>query len=104
MIFTEDRNTTINISHKSCSIEYYKDAKVIYIRFKSAKEVDLFKDMMTTRYSDVFDIEIVYHTAIVKLRDTVTIPDLTILDKQSYISISLNYTCYLTRYNYSHFS
>lgn len=93
MILTEDRNTTINFSHKSCSIEYYKDAKVIYIRFKSAKEVDLFKDMMTTRYADVFDIEIVYNTAIVKLRDTVTITNITILDKQSYISISLNYTC-----------
>ena len=93
MILTEDRNTTINFSHKSCNIEYYKDAKVIYIRFKSAKEVDLFKDMMTTRYADVFDIEIVYHTAIVKLRDTVTITNITILDKQSYISISLNYTC-----------
>lgn len=93
MILTEDRNTTINFSHKSCNIEYYKDSKVIYIRFKSAKEVDLFKNMMTTRYADVFDIEIVYHTAIVKFRDTVTITNITILDKQSYISISLNYTC-----------
>lgn len=95
MMLTEDRNTTISFSHKSCSIEYYENAKVIYIRFKSAKEVDLFKDMMTTRYVDVFDIEIVYHTAIVKLRDTVTITNITILDKQSYISISLNYTCCL---------
>lgn len=93
MILTEDRNTTINFSHKSCNIEYYKDAKVIYIRFKSAEEVDLFKNMMTTRYSDVFDIEIVHHTAIAKLRDTVTITNITILDKQSYISISLKYTC-----------
>lgn len=96
MILTEDRNTTISFSHKSCSIEYYEEAKVIYIRFKSAEEIDLFKDMMTTRYADVFEIEIVYHTAIVKLRDTVTITNLTILDKQSYISISLNYTCCLT--------
>lgn len=98
MILTEYRNTTINFSHKSCNIEYYKDAKVIYIRFKSAEEVDLFKDMMTTRYADVFDIEIVYRTAIVKLRDTVTSPNIIILDKQSYISISLKYTCcYLKR-------
>ena len=40
MIVTEDRNTTINFSNKSCSIEYYEDAKVIYIRFKSAEEID----------------------------------------------------------------
>lgn len=95
MILTEDINTAINFSHKSCSIEYYKDAKVIYIRFKSAEEIDLFKDIMTTRYADVFEIEIVYHTAIVKLRDTATITNITILDKQSYILISLNYTCCL---------
>lgn len=95
MILSEDRNTTINFFHKSCSIEYYEEAKVIYIRFKSAEEIDLFKDMMTTRYADVFEIEIVYHTAIVKLRDTVTITNVIILNKQSYISISLNYTCCL---------
>ena len=104
MIFTEDRNTTINFSHKSCSIEYYEDAKVIYIRFKSAEEIDLFKDMMTTRYADIFEVEIVYHTAIVKFSDTVTVTNLTIIDKKSYISISLNYTCYLTRLNYSYLS
>ena len=94
MIFTEDRNTTINFHHKSCSIEYYKDTKVIYVRFKSAKEVNLFKHIMTTKYADVFEIDIAYHTAIVKFSDTTTITSLTILDNQSYLSISLNYTCY----------
>jgi hypothetical protein len=104
MVFTEDRNTTINFSHKSCSIEYYEDAKVIYIRFKSDREIDLFKDMITTRYADVFEIEVVYHTAIVKFSDTVTITNITIVNKQPYISISLNYTCFLTRLNYSYLS
>lgn len=96
MILIEDRDTTINFFHKSCSIEYYKDAKVIYIRFKSAEEIDLFKDMMTTRYADVFEIEIVYRTVMVKFRDTVTITNLTVLARQTYISISLNYSCCLT--------
>lgn len=95
MILTEDRNTTINFHHKSCSIEYYKDTKVIYVRFKSAKEVYLFKHIMTTKYADIFEIEINYHTAIVKLRDTTTITNLAILDNKSYLSISLNYTYYL---------
>lgn len=98
MMFNEKRTAIINFSHKFESVEYTNSTKVIDIKFNTTEEVNLFNDIITECYANIFKIYIIDKTVILKPNEGVNINDISVnsipIDNQIHLSISLSYKCF----------
>lgn len=92
MIFTEETKSTIKFGSKFVSADYFNISKVIVVVFKYAKEAQLFKNAIINKYIAMFEVEKTDYAVMLKVRDGVTVTDITIDDKLSCLSIQLSYT------------
>lgn len=93
MRVAEVRNSTIKFSSEFTHVDYFDDNKVIIVGFKSSREARLFKNTIVNKYIRMFEVERSIHAVMLKVRDGVTITNVTRDDSLSWFSISLSYAC-----------
>ena len=94
MIFTEERSATIKFGSKFKSVEYFKDTKVIDVKFYSSEEAASFKHVIMFDYKDIFKLDTAGSAIIVKASEGSSITNVTTDNNLSCLSISLTYTCF----------
>ena len=93
MRVAEVRNSTIKFSSEFTHVDYLGDNKVIIVGFKSTREARLFKNTIVNKYISMFEVERSIHAVMIKVRDGVTITNVTTDDALTWLSISLSYVC-----------
>lgn len=94
MILTEERAFTIQFRSKFKSVEYFKNTKVIDVKFYSSEEAASFKHVIMFDYKDIFKLDTAGSAIIVKASEGGNITNVTIDNNLSCLSISLTYTCF----------
>ena len=93
MRVAEVRNSTIKFSSEFTHVDYFADNKVIVVGFKSPREAKLFKNTIVNKYISMLEVERSVYAVMLKVRDGVTITNVTRDDSLTWFSISLSYAC-----------